>query len=448
MKEASPAPPPQEEPGPGREHPARLPGEDAWSEGAEAPQPPSQGPPVPEEPPECPPEDLDYGDSVEAGHVFEDFSSEGLLAQLDDMSSPPSPESTDSSPERGALPCLALPTPDQQPGACLAGAGLGGEVPPPHSEDAVQPPPWAEGAPGRVSFQQDQAQAEVPGTLGGQTAGGALVGQEEGPCQTAVLRAKAPVKRVTWNLQGAAGGALAEDRGLRMPLHRPQPPQEEPRGPEDGGPLVDAQQAPLPEPPPPGHRLPDPGFLHADLPQVCSPSLPPPLSLPTSVLPYMPASQPSVQFTLQGSLPPAGCGAAQSPAPVPGPVPVGLTTVSEPAGQAAATNNSEERSATARPAAEKAKTEEYMKKLHMQERAVEEVKLAIKPFYQRREVTKEEYKDILRKAVQKICHSKSGEINPVKVGNLVKAYVGKYRHMRRRRRPEAGEEPAAQGAEG
>lgn len=43
-----------------------------------------------------------------------------------------------------------------------------------------------------------------------------------------------------------------------------------------------------------------------------------------------------------------------------------------------------------------------MKKLHMQERAVEEVKLAIKPFYQKREVTKAEYKDILRKAVQKV----------------------------------------------
>lgn len=47
-----------------------------------------------------------------------------------------------------------------------------------------------------------------------------------------------------------------------------------------------------------------------------------------------------------------------------------------------------------------------------------------------------------------ICHSKSGEINPVKVGNLVRAYVDKYRHMRRHRRPEAGEEPPAQGAEG
>ncbi|XP_039519055.1 PHD and RING finger domain-containing protein 1 isoform X2 [Pimephales promelas] len=48
--------------------------------------------------------------------------------------------------------------------------------------------------------------------------------------------------------------------------------------------------------------------------------------------------------------------------------------------------------------------EKYMKKLHMQERAIEEVKLAIKPFYQKRDITKEEYKEILRKAVQKRSH--------------------------------------------
>lgn len=38
----------------------------------------------------------------------------------------------------------------------------------------------------------------------------------------------------------------------------------------------------------------------------------------------------------------------------------------------------------------------------MQERAIEEVKLAIKPFYQKRDITKDEYKEILRKAVQKV----------------------------------------------
>lgn len=80
-----------------------------------------------------------------------------------------------------------------------------------------------------------------------------------------------------------------------------------------------------------------------------------------------------------------------------------------------------------------------MKKLHMQERAIEEVKLAIKPFYQKRDITKEEYKEILRKAVQKVCHSKSGEINPVKVANLVTAYVEKYKHARRHRKEESGQ---------
>nr|XP_002666914.2 PHD and RING finger domain-containing protein 1 isoform X2 [Danio rerio] len=83
--------------------------------------------------------------------------------------------------------------------------------------------------------------------------------------------------------------------------------------------------------------------------------------------------------------------------------------------------------------------EKYMKKLHMQERAIEEVKLAIKPFYQKRDITKEEYKEILRKAVQKVCHSKSGEINPVKVANLVTAYVEKYKHARRHRKEESGQ---------
>lgn len=45
---------------------------------------------------------------------------------------------------------------------------------------------------------------------------------------------------------------------------------------------------------------------------------------------------------------------------------------------------------------------QYLKKLHTQERAVEEVKLAIKPYYQKKDITKDEYKDILRKAVHKV----------------------------------------------
>lgn len=49
-----------------------------------------------------------------------------------------------------------------------------------------------------------------------------------------------------------------------------------------------------------------------------------------------------------------------------------------------------------------------MKKLHTQERAVEEVKLAIKPYYQRKDINKDEYKDILRKAVHKVSTQQWG----------------------------------------
>ncbi|XP_038594496.1 protein SCAF11 isoform X2 [Micropterus salmoides] len=72
------------------------------------------------------------------------------------------------------------------------------------------------------------------------------------------------------------------------------------------------------------------------------------------------------------------------------------------------------------------------KKQQIQEKAINEVKTAIKPFYQRKEITKEEYKEIVRKAVEKVCHSKSGEVNSSKVANLVKAYVDKYKHARKK----------------
>lgn len=69
-----------------------------------------------------------------------------------------------------------------------------------------------------------------------------------------------------------------------------------------------------------------------------------------------------------------------------------------------------------------------MKKLHVQERAVEEVKLAIKPFYQKREVTKDEYKDILRKAVQKVgvgsVSPERGAPAPGSLGHILGAASG------------------------
>ncbi|XP_061103085.1 PHD and RING finger domain-containing protein 1-like isoform X2 [Conger conger] len=72
-----------------------------------------------------------------------------------------------------------------------------------------------------------------------------------------------------------------------------------------------------------------------------------------------------------------------------------------------------------------------IEKRHLRERAIEEVKLAIRPFFQKKEITKDEYKEIWGKAVQKICCSKSGEISPERVANLVKAYVEKYKFLRK-----------------
>ncbi|XP_021054759.1 PHD and RING finger domain-containing protein 1 isoform X3 [Mus pahari] len=436
---------------------------------------PPEVPPVLTEPVACVPEDLDYGDSVEAGHVFEDFSNEAIFIQLDDMSSPPSPESTDSSPERDFPPNPILPPASLPQDSTLP--TIQREVLPIHSEDISKPVPQALAPSDQSLLRQDtvetttttpSAPAVMPMTKDGpvlSASGWEAVRPRDAMAQAPLLRSRTLVKRVTWNLQEAERSPPALDRDPRTPLQRPQRPQEGDWDAEDRA-LIGFQQAPFSELPPPIHVLQESGLPDADpsqppgapraeglpavgtlhsaggiLAQVYSPNMPPPLAQPSSILPYALVSQPSVQLILQGTLPLAGCGTAQSLAPVPT-IPATVSELAVPT-----TNNSEEGTATPKTPAEKTKKEEYMKKLHMQERAVEEVKLAIKPFYQKREVTKEEYKDILRKAVQKICHSKSGEINPVKVANLVKAYVDKYRHMRRHKKTEGGEEPPTQGAE-
>ncbi|KAL8615612.1 hypothetical protein ACOMHN_026602 [Nucella lapillus] len=74
--------------------------------------------------------------------------------------------------------------------------------------------------------------------------------------------------------------------------------------------------------------------------------------------------------------------------------------------------------------------EKYMRKLHLQERVVDEVKQALRPFYSHKKINKEEYKAILRKAVPKVCHSKSGDINPQKIQQLVEGYVEKFQKQR------------------
>lgn len=73
-----------------------------------------------------------------------------------------------------------------------------------------------------------------------------------------------------------------------------------------------------------------------------------------------------------------------------------------------------------------------LQKQQIQERAIKEVKNAIKPYYQKKDITKDEYKEIVKKAVEKVCHSRSGEVNSSKVATLVKAYVDKYKHARKK----------------
>lgn len=157
--------------------------------------------------------------------------------------------------------------------------------------------------------------------------------------------------------------------------------------------------------------------------------IPPPPSLPP------PTGPSSAQFILHSSLPLVGCtkappshlhagmsmggGCAQTPPPPS----MGLS------GGSGETWDSDSKD-----------PDKYLKKLHTQERAVEEVKLAIKPYYQRKDINKDEYKDILRKAVHKICHSRTGEINPVKVSNLVKLYVQRYKYFRKHGRKMEDEE--------
>lgn len=76
--------------------------------------------------------------------------------------------------------------------------------------------------------------------------------------------------------------------------------------------------------------------------------------LPSSLPPYAPVSQPTVQFIMQGSLPALGCMAGQSLTPEPG----SLATASEPGIQAASVGNAEEKNKAPKPPVDKTKNEE------------------------------------------------------------------------------------------
>ncbi|XP_021165760.2 protein SCAF11 isoform X3 [Fundulus heteroclitus] len=116
---------------------------------------------------------------------------------------------------------------------------------------------------------------------------------------------------------------------------------------------------------------------------------------------------------------------------LPTPAKVAVATVSQvpPAPSQVMPSSTTQSSQHSKAQADSSKKE---KKQQIQEKAINEVKTAIKPFYQKKEITKEEYKEIVRKAVEKVCNSKSGEVNSSKVANLVKAYVDKYKHARKK----------------
>lgn len=45
---------------------------------------------------------------------------------------------------------------------------------------------------------------------------------------------------------------------------------------------------------------------------------------------------------------------------------------------------------------------QFLKKVQRQERVIEEVKLSLKPFYNKKTIGKDDYKEIMRKCVQKV----------------------------------------------
>ncbi|XP_039600411.1 PHD and RING finger domain-containing protein 1 isoform X2 [Polypterus senegalus] len=221
-----------------------------------------------------------------------------------------------------------------------------------------------------------------------------VIKQEAEKCAASTSnKSKPAVKRVTWNLQE---DDETSGKSGRIPLYKMQ------RINKDGmWKTGDSSQ-----------------ILNQDF----SKNIPMASTINTDSPVYNPVSQPTVQFIIQGSLPHAVSVTGQP-----------FSAESEGIFQKPIIKKEAQITEASR-APDKTKSEEYLKKLHMQERAVEEVKLAIKPFYQKREITKEEYKEILRKAVKKVCHSKSGEINPVKVANLIKAYVDKYRQAKKHKK--------------
>ncbi|XP_072906074.1 uncharacterized protein phrf1 isoform X2 [Hemitrygon akajei] len=265
--------------------------------------------------------------------------------------------------------------------------------------------------------------------------------ETEAASQNTGVKTKPLVKRVTWNLETEKDEAPS-GRPARTPMsYRTHRYNKESswKPPETSQP---SNQMPIFQPPPPNYMIPPPVFPGLFPPQAFNQlNMPPPFMPPFPPLhppPYAPVSQPAPPYIMQGNIPLIG----STPVPPLLPQPTyqaGTVPASTPAPEPHVSQVEGNLDADNKTSEDKTQNENYIKKLHVQERAVEEAKLALKPYYQNKEITKEEYKEILRKAVQKICHSKSGEINPVKVANLVKGYVEKYKHIRKYKKGADGE---------
>ncbi|GCC19709.1 hypothetical protein chiPu_0018478 [Chiloscyllium punctatum] len=275
--------------------------------------------------------------------------------------------------------------------------------------------------------------------------------------QSTGVKTKPIVKRVTWNLETEEKDEASSGRPARTPFsYRVHRFNKESmwKAPETSQP---PNQVPMFQPPAANFMIPPPIFPGLFPPQAFNQvNMPPPFMPPFPPLhppPYAPVSQPTVPYLVPpGNIPLIGSTAvppllpqptyqtaAPPPVPIPPPAPVPTPVISNLAAETQVAQIEGNVDTDNKSSEDKAQNENYIKKLHVQERAVEEAKLALKPYYQSKEITKEEYKEILRKAVQKICHSKSGEINPVKVANLVKGYVEKYKHIRKYKKGAEGE---------
>ncbi|PAA68338.1 hypothetical protein BOX15_Mlig006627g3 [Macrostomum lignano] len=173
------------------------------------------------------------------------------------------------------------------------------------------------------------------------------------------------------------------------------------------------KQQPPPPPPPPQQQ---PSPPKQAMPQLEAPQPPPPAEPVRFNLPPMPTPE---QMQAKRSGQPTGHAAGGKPGG-------GSKAARQPRGGAA------DRMAAADPSDPKlaallAKTrrDQFANKADWQERIAAEVKLTLRPLYTARQIDKNDYKEILKKAVTKISRSNAQDVQPDKTREFVSTYVDK-----------------------